>query len=819
MASGLERTNIIKLVNLMFNAAPGATYLAELTTIFDATSGTSAQKLTTLANTLSNSIPFLKLNPVFQLASEFANSILNPLGLGANAEAVAFVTAQFNAGQNKGQIILNVGVALDATTNPTFADAKAIINNKAAVSEYYSVTKAVAQTDISQLQAVVSSVTASPSSVTAANALVDNGAGSTAAVGAANLLFTTGVDNRVGTAGNDTFDASRVIVGGVAYDTLSSSDSLDGGAGTDTLFVQAVSVAAATPASIKSIEVVTIENLSTAGYTLGLVNADSSIKTLNVQNSSLAVSVTNNPSAVSTISLSNISGGVVTSTSSTAALAGVADTIAVNLNAVTAPAANGLTIEGYEIVNLASGGAVANTLTALTDAALITLNVTGAQNLTTALQTGTSIAMATVNASTYTGALNLTLNTNQTQAVTITGGTGNDVILMNGTYTNADVLNGGLGTDTLGITGAEGAAATVLQTNVTNFETVRVTVANGALTAANFGVTNVVLFGAQTGAATINFATGTNGLTMNSDYANGGNVLTVNAAGTATTDILNLTMGTATAGVTTTGAAAIVLNGVETLNITSQGGANTISDVLTLTNTPATELINISGNQALTITGIITADAINASTMTGSGSLTMTAATLSAAGSANITGSLGNDTLKGSANADIINGGLGNDNITGGAGGDTLTGGAGVDTFVVSANGQSIVASTAFAAAVAAGQTVTYVPVNTAAGNVDRILDFVSGTDKLDINGAGGAAPLTLIGIAAAGALAANTSYVAYGNFVASTGVFTVATGYSAATSDALLVGGVATSQNLDVNTSSIILTGLNQALVAADFI
>ena len=47
MATAIERTNIIKLVTAMFNAAPGATYLSELVTFFDASGGTQLQKLST----------------------------------------------------------------------------------------------------------------------------------------------------------------------------------------------------------------------------------------------------------------------------------------------------------------------------------------------------------------------------------------------------------------------------------------------------------------------------------------------------------------------------------------------------------------------------------------------------------------------------------------------------------------------------------------------------------------------------------------------------------------------------------------------------
>jgi hypothetical protein len=85
-----------------------------------------------------------------------------------------------------------------------------------------------------------------------------------------------------------------------------------------------------------------------------------------------------------------------------------------------------------------------------------------------------------------------------------------------------------------------------------------------------------------------------------------------------------------------------------------------------------------------------------------------------------ITGGTGNDTLTGSDVIDVILGGDGTDvisagdgadTITGGTGNDTLTGGGGIDKFVYAA-------STAGAAT----------------DGVDTYVDFVSGTDTLDIN-------------------------------------------------------------------------------------
>lgn len=90
----------------------------------------------------------------------------------------------------------------------------------------------------------------------------------------------------------------------------------------------------------------------------------------------------------------------------------------------------------------------------------------------------------------------------------------------------------------------------------------------------------------------------------------------------------------------------------------------------------------------------VTADIIDASGLTGTAGLTMSAQTSPVYSSgAHITGSAGVDALFGTQGVDIILGGADNDSLHGRAGSDRLTGGAGADTFVfagvtASANGQ-----------------------------------------------------------------------------------------------------------------------------------
>ncbi len=69
---------------------------------------------------------------------------------------------------------------------------------------------------------------------------------------------------------------------------------------------------------------------------------------------------------------------------------------------------------------------------------------------------------------------------------------------------------------------------------------------------------------------------------------------------------------------------------------------------------------------------------------------------------------MGNDTLSGGSGNDFLVGGMGNDRLSGGAGNDSFIGGAGNDVFVFAETGGS-----------------------------ERINDFVSGTDKIDLRAYG----------------------------------------------------------------------------------
>lgn len=492
-----ERTNILKLTVGLFNAAPGANYLSEFTSVFEA----NGHNLAALAGTLGTTGAFQSLYPNFQTASEFATKFLTTLGLQGNTEAVDFVTAKFNAGVPKAQIIYDAVVALEASTSAEFAAAKAILDNKAAVAENYSVTLGASSTSLETLQGALANVTADPASVTAANAANAGGNGQT-------FMLTTGADNIVGTAGNDTITALTIKADGAAANTLTGFDVIDGGAGIDTLNIYSdgtnnLTLGAST--TIKNVENVNIYN-STAAFNStavpAAIDASKMAGVTKINQIGLDVAVTElgdgtvaayKGGTVATSVLSVTSAN--TATKAAVALDGIAEGDTITFNVPTAAPANGgalnsITVSGTVadtnldgtvgttnvgvtvgrgVQSLAVNTAVDTTLT-VTDGADATKPVTTVDASASAGKV-TYVAAATVaNVSTGKGNDVVTLATAYTATLTaasVNGGEGNDTLNVNVTNAVADATGttvsalGGAGNDTINLNIVNGATKSV----------------------------------------------------------------------------------------------------------------------------------------------------------------------------------------------------------------------------------------------------------------------------------------------------------------------------------------------------------------------
>jgi hypothetical protein len=154
-----ERTQIIDLIVMMFEAAPGATYLSQIVAMYEA----NGHSRDTLAAQLDDTTVHQGLNPPTQTLCAFTSELLGPLNLSADAFATDFVASRWVAGATKGQIACEALQALDnvaPSAAPQYLWAHATLINKAAVAEYYSVTLGQTTTDIQALRAVIADVTA-----------------------------------------------------------------------------------------------------------------------------------------------------------------------------------------------------------------------------------------------------------------------------------------------------------------------------------------------------------------------------------------------------------------------------------------------------------------------------------------------------------------------------------------------------------------------------------------------------------------------------------------------------------------------------------
>jgi hypothetical protein len=616
---------------------------------------------------------------------------LNLFNRTPDAAGLAYWTAQLAAGADVGDFILDV--ISGATTAPD----STIVANKVSVGVDFALMTA-SQPGFTYNAAAAGAAVEVINGVDATAASVTAGKAETAAFIAggsvgATFAFTTNIDALAGTGGNDLFVGDY----GVA-NSVTAADSVTGGAGTDTLNL----FGAATNPTLPQLN--SVENLN--------FNAPAAVFAANVaaQTGVQAVGLVNTATSASTftinadqnVSYSGVTGGnaqtVVTTAADTAVTVNVAGS---TLGAVDVQGA------GVTTLNVASNGSAASTLASLgsSTGTEATVNISGTQGLTVTAALDSSVK--TVNASTNTGGVNVTLGAADVAA---TGGSGADTFAFGATLTTADTVVGGNGVDVISITGAD----------------IRVPVANGVLPALNTKVTGVETL-AFTGAtaALISGQTFTNTeitkLLFNTvDAATD----TVDFAGSARTYAF---------GVDNTGAA--TLNGtagVTTVNLALEGTAAAAADVgaltVNFTNNTATQVgtgtINIASTGANGAGGANTTGAIigqsNGGALTSTnvvvtGSHDLTIGSLGSAGSINASAFTGKLNVVGSSGQDTIIGGSGADTINATVGADTYTGGAGADSFVFTSIAQG------------------------SSNALTTISDFVSGTDKLNVNGINGA--------------------------------------------------------------------------------
>ncbi|OQX01232.1 MAG: hypothetical protein BWK73_46785 [Thiothrix lacustris] len=581
--------------------------------------------------------------------------------------------------------------------------------------------------------------------------------------------LTVAADAVTGTAQGDTIIASDGGAFGFTP-TLSAGDNLNGGAGVDTLLVATAGGAAYSGFTATNIEV--LDATSDAVQTFDL-SGTTGLQTVKSTNSSAATFFNQVTSLVDleVVNLTNSAAGSnVTVQYQAPVIAGAADSMKVMLSGSNA---QNITIgntavanAGIETVNMSSAGT--NSTVAALNTNLTTLNFSGDKDVVIGAALNNTVT--TINAATATGGLRVATNT--ANALTFTGGAGDDqVAFAANTLTLADTVVGGLGNDRIVATQANLMASA---SKVSGVEYVRVsdtlTGVQGADNAVNFkgsafaDANRIELAAGYNNARIDNLSATLNRVDVLNDATptifnalgvvttTGSNIgtLQLEDAGTsATADTFTIGLGSDVAprfvGATFQNAvsnahvnAELTSGSTEVLNIISRGTASTTTgitgggvaaDTNTLNVSAGTvniNTVNISGVEDLTLTVAASSiGTINASTATGN--LNLTGVTFAATGPTTVTTGTGNDTVSGSAGADTVNTGAGDDTVFGSAGKDTITVGEGADTVVYSALVQSN------------------------AANTDTITDFASGVDIIDIRGLGAT---TFVGTQATFALA-----------------------------------------------------------------
>ncbi|WP_145842415.1 beta strand repeat-containing protein [Denitratisoma sp. DHT3] len=280
--------------------------------------------------------------------------------------------------------------------------------------------------------------------------------------------YTGGAGKDIVTFSNATA-ATKAIDLGAGDDTLvfvgttAPTVTLKGGDGTDTL-----SLATAGAATLSG-STAFAEKLD--GFERLLINDAAGNNTINLENLGFTNYVTTSGST-GTLTLNNLAsnGTVVLTTDPTTgytvgvkdAATSTADVLNVILSKDGTLASGLLTAANVETINLTAtdtnvaNGISTHTLTLKADSAT-SLAVTGNAGLTLTLDAATN-KLATIDAHSLTGGL--TASANGAVAMTITGGSGKDVLTAStGATAKADVLNGGAGNDTL-IAGTNGAKLT-----------------------------------------------------------------------------------------------------------------------------------------------------------------------------------------------------------------------------------------------------------------------------------------------------------------------------------------------------------------------
>jgi Ca2+-binding RTX toxin-like protein len=286
--------------------------------------------------------------------------------------------------------------------------------------------------------------------------------------------------------------------------------------------------------------------------------------------------------------------------------------------------------------------------------------------------------------------------------VTLSGGAGDDRIVVNGDILGANItFDGGANTDTIELSGAT-ALEDADFTRITNVEALT---ASAAVTlAATLGE-----FADKAGIVSVNTTSNGSNLTLNAKFDNalsitlGANTDSINAGastsaltvaanegdltsadtlvgGTGSTDVLNVTANAGNADITN-------VSGFETVTITGKDNVQITLDTFAAEVVNGAQTINataLDGNTLTVVGGTATAGLTVLGSKNGGDAVTTGAGNdtiaLTGPGGSTVSAGDGNDTISTGDGDDLITAGNGNDQISTGFGVDTVNAGAGNDT-------------------------------------------------------------------------------------------------------------------------------------------
>ena len=642
------------------------------------------------------------------MAANLGITAANGVAAADITNATAYITAQLNAApaSARGAVVKSVldmwaSIDSDPVNGPKYTKAAATWNN--------------------QISAAVAYGGAINPDITVSAAALTVNQGSTVAL-------TTGIDTLTGTANNDTFTASY---DGGTTSTYGAADSINGNGGSDVLNINATADAVKTlPAALTTgIQTINIRNID-GDATAQILTVDGSLfsgaTNINITNSNDSVTLSN---LTSTEQVGIVGNTVITNGATVAGWAATVTAGTINVSGGTTAGAvttSGTllatnTINSSSVPNTSTGSAGTNTIGALTlGAAVTTLNVNAAANITTGTVTNTTAAavktititgsgavsfgtgavpstVTTIDASAATGGLTVVLPDSAT--VKVTGSSGNDVITANKILTTGSV-DAGAGTDVLDVgTNASYVNTTALAAKYTNFEKIRI---NDTLDMSLFpAFTGIELSGAS--ALTNLTPTMASSVVIRAD--SGASQLTLQDS-SGTTDSLTLTAGRGTTSLAATNlTGTLTASGFETINFKANPGPsatpvanktstiNSITDTalktLVLTGTAVTISAAPSTTNPLTIDGSgLTGDG---GTGTAQAGLVVSATNNLTVGSSVIGSSFADSVVVGNTFGNSYNLGAGNDaisstvaNLRSGVTYNTIDGGAGTDTLTIS---------------------------------------------------------------------------------------------------------------------------------------